>query len=91
VSVTLAIVKDNSEASSTALLAPLQKRMDSATNAMPATLAATRLCLEKLVEAASGVVGVQAEPESTAQFWVQAFTRQCQDLLDELTCSPPGF
>jgi cyclic beta-1,2-glucan glucanotransferase len=99
--VTFGILQDNGGSDSAALLAQLQKEMTSACNGLPTTLAAARLGLDGLARAASGVVtALDADPESPAQFWAQAFARQCQDLLDEVTflapwlrlpVSPQGF
>lgn len=88
--VTFGILQDNGGSDSAALLAQLQQEMTSATNQSPTTLATVRLCLEGLAQAASGVVdALDADPENPAQFWAQAFARQCQDLLDEVTYLAP--
>ncbi len=88
--ITFGILEDNGASASVARFAQLQKEMGLALDALPSTLAAARLCLDGLIEAASGVLAdMHAEPESLAQFWTQAFTRQCQDVLDELTFLAP--
>jgi cellobiose phosphorylase len=52
----------------------------------PTTLAATRLCLERLAASASEIVD-QLDPasESPTKWWAGAFARQCRSSLDELT------
>ena len=51
----------------------------------PATLAAVRLCLDRLAASAIAVAG-QLDPDSEAQarWWASAFARQCQSALDEV-------
>ena len=54
------------------------------------TLAAARRCLERLAASAAEVArSLDADPESQATWWAQAFARQCQGALDDLRFLAP--
>ena len=83
-----------------ALLEQLQKDLESAYDSRPATLAATQTWLARLATSAAAVGASLASPpslelapatapESEAQSWAQALTRQCRSALDELTVLAP--
>ncbi len=56
-------------------LAQLQKDLASASDSRPTTLAAARLCLDRLAASAAKVVGsLDADPESQARWWAQAWS-----------------
>jgi cyclic beta-1,2-glucan synthetase len=87
---TVKILVDAAGGSASTQLAQLQKDLASACDSRPTTLTATRLCLERLVTSAEGVVGsLDDDSESQAKRWARAFARQCQDVLDELTFLTP--
>ncbi len=76
------------------LLDQLQKDLESACDSRPATLAAVRTWLARLATSAAEVAASldrapAAVPESDAQSWAQALTRQCRSALDELTLLAP--
>jgi cellobiose phosphorylase len=57
----------------------------------PTTLAAIRLCLDRLAASAIEVVDyVDPDSESQTKWWADAFARQCQSALDELTLADAG-
>ena len=68
------------DAAGTAASAQLEE--DLLPESPPATLAAARLCLERLAGAASRL---DAAPESQARWWANALERQCLDALGEMT------
>ncbi len=83
-----------------ALLDQLQKDVESAYDSRPATLAAAQAWLARLATSAAGVAASLAgqanqkhtaatAPESDAQRWAQALTRQCRSALDELALLAP--
>jgi len=87
---TLKILMDAAKGSALPQLAQLQKDMESASYSRPTTLEAARLYLIRLATSAAEVVnGVDADPESQGKWWARAFTRQCQDAIDELTLLAP--
>ena len=82
------------------LLAQLQKTLESAYDSRPATLAAAHTWLLRLAASVDQVavsLGSQTEqpgaaasaPQSDAQSWAQALTRQCRSALDELALLAP--
>jgi cyclic beta-1,2-glucan synthetase len=79
------------------LLDQLQKDLETAYDSRPATLAAAQTWLARLATSAAQVAaslgshdGAPATaPESEAQWWAQALTRQCHSALDELTFLVP--
>ncbi len=79
------------------LLDQLQKDLESAYDSRPATLAAAQTWLTRLAASAAQVAASLASedwapataPESDAQWWAQALTRQCRSALDELTLLAP--
>ena len=73
-----------------ARVAQLQEDLASASGSPPTTLAAARLCLNRLAASAAEVVGsLDADPAKQAKRWARAFARQCQATLDELTFLAP--
>ncbi len=73
-----------------ATLADFQNDLASATDSKPATLAAVRLCLDRLATSAEDLVrSLDADPESEATWWAIALARQCRGALDELTFLAP--
>lgn len=79
-------------------MAEFRKDLESAFDTPPATLAAARLYLIRLVAGAArlatqipGNIGVRDDiaPESEANDWVQALARQCSEALDELVFLAP--
>ena len=87
---TLRILVDAAGEAAPARLAQMQKDLASTSASPPNTLAAARLCLERLATSAAEVAGaLDAGPESQAKWWARALTRQCQDALDELAFLAP--
>ncbi|MFA4901320.1 MAG: glucoamylase family protein [Desulfobaccales bacterium] len=87
---TLGIIVDTAGGATLAPLAQLQKDLTSAVNSRPTTLAATRLCLDRLATSAEDLVrSLDADPESQLRWWAQSLFRQCRDALDELTFLAP--
>jgi len=73
--------------------AQLEEDLDSATRSFPPTLTALRLCIDQLERSVaivvSGIETLDPSPESQFEWWVRAFSRQCQDALDELKLLAP--
>jgi hypothetical protein len=87
---TLRILVDAAGGRAKAQLAQLEEDIEAASDSRPTTLTAARLCLERLVTSAAGVVGsLDAGPESHATWWARALARQSQAALDELTFLAP--
>ncbi|MHB9074667.1 MAG: GH36-type glycosyl hydrolase domain-containing protein [Desulfobaccales bacterium] len=87
---TLGIILDTAGGDALAPLAQLQKDLASATDSRPTTLAATRLCLDRLATSAEDLVrSLDADPGSQLRWWAQSLFRQCRDVLDELTFLTP--
>ena len=87
---TLRIIVDTAAGAALAPLAQLQKDLASATDSRPTTLAAARLCLDRLATSAEDLVrSLDADPESQLRWWAQSLLRQCRDALDELTFLAP--
>jgi cellobiose phosphorylase len=73
-----------------ARLAELKTELQLAAESRPATLAATRHCLERLAKfAAEASGGLAAAGESEAQWWASALARQFRDALDDLSYLAP--
>jgi len=76
-----------------ARLAQLRQDLELATQSRPTTLAASRLCLERLATSAAELVAdveaLDADPDSPLRWWTRAFAGQCRDELDELTLLAP--
>ncbi|OGV35788.1 MAG: cyclic beta 1-2 glucan synthetase, partial [Lentisphaerae bacterium GWF2_45_14] len=74
-------------------LTQLQHDMEFATSSKPATLTASRRCLEQILKsataAAADIEALEADPESELRRWSSSLVRQCQDALDELTFLAP--
>ncbi len=77
----------------TVQLAQLQQDLESATRSHPATLMASRQCLDRLARSAEdlieGIEALDADPESQLRWWARAFAGQCRDALDELAYLAP--
>ena len=87
---TLRIIEDAAGRVSPAPLAHLQKDLASACDCQPTTLAAARLCLDRLTTSAENVVrSLEPDSEGQVNWWVRALARQCRDALDELTFLAP--
>ncbi len=87
---TLRMAVDAAGGVTPAPLAQLQKDLASACDSRPATLAAARLCLDRLATSAEDAVR-RLDPASEGQvnWWARALARQCRDALDELTFLAP--
>ena len=87
---TLRIVVDAAGGVTPAPLAQLQKDLASACDSRPTTLAAARLCLDRLATSAEDVVrSLDPDSEGQVNWWAGALARQCRDALDELTFLAP--
>ncbi|MGO9599698.1 MAG: glucoamylase family protein, partial [Isosphaeraceae bacterium] len=87
---TLRIIVDAAGGVTSAPLAQLQKELASAGDSRPTTLAAARLCLDRLATSAEDVVrSLDPGSEGQVNWWAGAFARQCRDALDELTFLAP--
>ncbi len=88
---TLKILLDVTGKAVPALLAQLQKDMESAYNSPPVTLTAARLCLDHLATSSEEVISsLDAAPDSETNWWARAFAGQCRAALDELTFLAPS-
>ena len=80
-----------------ALLARLQKALESACNDQPTMLTAARLRLEQLAKYTEELlpridslgVGPEDQPENQVVWWARAFSGQCRAALDELSLLVP--
>jgi cyclic beta-1,2-glucan synthetase len=101
-SVTLRIIIDASmavpegstpEAYDPVQLTQLQQILESATRSQTTTLVTSWLYLDQLAKTVAVLVdsaeSIDANPENQFKFWVQAFTSQCRDALDELKFLAP--
>ncbi|WP_373497901.1 GH36-type glycosyl hydrolase domain-containing protein [Desulfococcus sp.] len=74
-------------------LAQLERDLASATHSQPATLSASRLCLDRMAASGAGLVAaieaLDSDPESQLRWWARAFAAQCRDAADELTFLAP--
>jgi cyclic beta-1,2-glucan synthetase len=87
---TLGVLVDAAGGAALEQLAQLQKDIAAAGNSRPATLAAMRLCLDRLAASAAEVsAGIDADTKNQAPRWAEALGRQCRDALDELTFLAP--
>ena len=84
---TLRVLVDVAGGSAAAQLVQLQKDMELAVSSQPATLAETRLRLERLAALAADVDGGGEGSGPTA--WAHSFARQCRDALDEIMFLAP--
>ena len=81
---------DTAGGAALAPLAQLQKDLASAADSRPTTLAAVRLCLDRLATSAENLVrSFDADPEGQLRWWAQSLFRQCRDVIDELTFLTP--
>ena len=86
----LRILVDAAGETAPARLVQLQKDLASASASGPTSLGAARQSLGQVAASAAEVAGsLDADPESQAKWWAQAFVRQCQGALDELTFLAP--
>ncbi len=87
------ILEDVAEGFSPAQLAQLQKELELAVSSHPATLAAARLCLDRLTafatEVAASADAFDDGPESQLRWWAHSLVRQCHDAIDELMFLAP--
>ncbi|MDR3641600.1 MAG: glucoamylase family protein, partial [Humidesulfovibrio sp.] len=76
-----------------ALLAGLRHDLKTILRARPATLSATRLCLERLAGAIETLAATlnarHAAPDNEPGWWVRALADQCRDALGELDLLAP--
>ncbi|MHB8066739.1 MAG: GH36-type glycosyl hydrolase domain-containing protein [Desulfobaccales bacterium] len=87
---TLGIIVDTAGGAALAPLTQLQKDLAATADSRPTTLAAARLCLDRLATSAEDLVrSLDADPESQLRWWAQSLFRQCRDGLDELTFLAP--
>ena len=87
---TLSVLVDAASGAAKARLAQLQKDIAAASESRPTTLAAARRCLDRLATSAAEVAGsFEVVPDGQAKWWADAFLRQCQGWLDELTFLAP--
>jgi len=87
---TLRILVDAAGGTAPAQLAQVQKDLESACYSRPTSLAALRLCLERLAASFAEVsANIDADPKSQALWWADALGRQCRDALDELAFLTP--
>ena len=90
---TLRVLTEEGGKTPSAQLAELQKWLKSAIDSPPATLAAARLCLDRLAmsasEAVTGFHASDGDSESQATGWAQALAGQCRAALDDLTFLAP--
>jgi cyclic beta-1,2-glucan synthetase len=87
---TLRIAVDAAGGVPPAPLVQLQKDLAAACDSRPTTLAAARLCLDRLATSAEDVVrSLNPDFEGQVDWWARALARQCRDGLDELTFLTP--
>jgi len=74
-------------------LSQLEEDLLSATRSFPATLTALRLHIDRLERSVAVIIAdikkLDVSPESQFEWWIRAFSRQCQDALDELKFLAP--
>ena len=71
-------------------LRQFQQRLESATQARPIGLAATRHCLESLATTAEGAArDLAARTEGAANAWARSLAQQCRGILDDLLFLAP--
>ena len=82
---------DTAAGATLAPLAQFQQDLASAADSRPTTLAAARLCLDRLATSAEAMVrSLDADPESQLRLvGAEPLARQCRDALDELTFLAP--
>ncbi|HYM05594.1 MAG TPA: hypothetical protein VEU11_03465, partial [Terriglobales bacterium] len=84
---TLKILAETAGDSCPSQVAQLHMNLES----RPTTLAAIRLCLDRLAASAIELVDhLDPHSESQTKCWADAFARQCQGALDELTLGDAG-
>jgi cellobiose phosphorylase len=87
---TLRVLEDAVGEATPAQLVQFQTYLESAYESRPTTLTAARLCLDRLATTADEVLAsLKAAPESQANWWARALTRQCQDALADLILLAP--
>ncbi|MBI4632917.1 MAG: cyclic beta 1-2 glucan synthetase [Deltaproteobacteria bacterium] len=87
ISDTLRVLEEAGGKAASDQLGELRKLLKSAIDSPPATLAAARLCLDRLAtsaaEVVAGIIVLNTDPQ--AQWWAHALARQCRAALNELT------
>ncbi|HEU0069120.1 MAG TPA: glucoamylase family protein, partial [Nitrospiraceae bacterium] len=87
---TLSALEDAIGETPSAQLAQFQTYLESDYESRPGTLAAARLCLDRLTTSAEEVLAsLKAAPEGPATWWARALTRQCRDALNDLMLLAP--
>ena len=87
---TLEILADELGEAASATLTDFRDAIEAARAATPATLAATRLLLDKLVQFAEAMVaGLGIKPDSKAAWWAGALATQCRAVGDDLRLLVP--
>ncbi len=87
---TLSALEDATGETPSAQLAQFQTYLESDYESRPSTLAAARLCLDRLATSAEEVLAsLKAAPEGPATWWARALTRQCRDALNDLMLLAP--
>jgi cellobiose phosphorylase len=84
---------DASKAYASDRLAQLRQDLDSAIRSPETSLAALRLCLDRLAASAeivaSEVEALDGDPKGPLRWWSHAFSAQCRDAVDELMFLAP--
>jgi cyclic beta-1,2-glucan synthetase len=86
---TLNVLMDTMEGSVTDEFVEFQKDLESSSDNFLGTLAAAWLLLDQFATSSAGIISQfssdDSERESLVIWWARAFSRQCQDAIDELT------
>ena len=90
---TLRVLADVAGGAAPTRLAQLLENLGSATRSQPATLVATRLCLDQLATSAAEMIAIvdalDTDPESPLRSWTRAVAEQCRAALEELVFFTP--
>ncbi len=87
---TLAILAEAAGKSAAPRLAQLRADLTGICAAKPATLTATRRCLERLTASITeAAAGLADDPPGAAKWWADALARQCAAALDDLAFLAP--
>ena len=85
ISDTFQVLQDAAEGTLTSPLAQFQEILESSFGSRPTTLAAARLCLERLTAGAGEITGsVKDVEDGEANSWARALERQCRVARDEV-------
>ncbi|MEJ2133284.1 MAG: cyclic beta 1-2 glucan synthetase, partial [Gammaproteobacteria bacterium] len=85
ISDTFLVLQDAAEGTLTSPLAQFQEILESSFGSRPTTLAAARLCLERLTAGAGEITGsVKDVEDGEANSWARALERQCRVARDEV-------